>query len=280
MSLAVARGVEAPSRAGAERGCASAWRRALVVALCAWLGACATTPEPPMTLEEQYEPERVEVPSPLIEYPPIEPVEPPVAQQTPAPTAAPAQAAPAPEVVAVAPPSMSVAPPAATVPVPSPPTFSAAPPPEDVELIVLLADLQRYGGLNGDDVRRELTTVTALLGRQRTDANRIRLAVLYTMSRANPQDDQRALQLLDNVSKSNPGSPSVKQLAFILQAQIVGRQRAVREEQQKADQALQKLEQLRQMERSLIRERARSGGGGGGGSGGGSGGGGGGGSGG
>ena len=60
----------------------------------------------------------------------------------------------------------------------------------------------------------------------------------------------------------------------MLQAQISGRQRAVREEQQKADAALQKLEALRQMERSLMRERARSGGGGGGGSGGGSGGGG------
>ncbi len=60
----------------------------------------------------------------------------------------------------------------------------------------------------------------------------------------------------------------------MLQVQIVGRQRAVRDEQQKADAALQKLEALRQMERSLLRDRARSGGGGGGGSGGGSGGGG------
>ena len=104
-----------------------------------------------------------------------------------------------------------------------------------------------------------------MLGRQRTDANRVRLAVLYTLSRTNPQDDQRALQLLDNVSKSNPGSPAVKQLAVVLQVQIAGRQRAVRDEQQKADAALQKLEALRQMERSLLRERARSGGGGGGG---------------
>jgi len=48
----------------------------------------------------------------------------------------------------------------------------------------------------------------------------------------------------------------------------------VRDEQLKADAALQKLEALRQMERSLLRERVRSGGGGGGGGGGGSGGGG------
>ncbi len=134
--------------------------------------------------------------------------------------------------------------------------------------MALLADLQRYGGLAPDDVRRELQTATQTLARQRTDANRVRLAVLYTLSRANPQDDQRALQLLENVSRSNPGSPEVKQLASVLQAQIAGRQRAVREEQQKADAALQKLEALRQMERSLLRDRVRSGGGGGGGGGG------------
>ena len=58
----------------------------------------------------------------------------------------------------------------------------------------------------------------------------------------------------------------------MLQAQISGRQRAVRDEQQKADAALQKLEALRQMERSLLRDRVRSGGGGGGSGGGGSGG--------
>ena len=43
--------------------------------------------------------------------------------------------------------------------------------------------------------------------------------------------------------------------------------RAVRDEQQKADAAVQKLEALRQMERSLLRDRIRSGGGGGGGGG-------------
>jgi len=220
-----------------------------------------------MTLEEQYEPERVQVPSPFIEYPPIEPVEPPIVASVQPAQAQPRPATPVPppEVVATAPPSIVAVPPAAVQP---------AAPPEDVELILLLADLNRYNNLSQDDARRELANVTQALTRQRTDANRIRLAVLYTLSRASPQDDQRALQLLDNVSRSNPGSPAVKQLAFVLQAQIVGRARAVREEQQKADAALQKLEALRQMERSLIRERARSGGGGGGGSGGGSGGGG------
>ncbi len=231
----------------------SAYRRTVALLALATLAGCASLPPPVIvTPEEEYEPERVQVPTPLIEYPPIEPVEPPVTgpvAAAPVPEA-PGNASP-PVAVAMAAPSLTPAPAARETVI------------EDTELILLLADLQRYGNFGPDEVRREITTMTAVLGRQRTDANRIRLAVLYTLSRATPQEDQRALQLLENVSKSNPGSPAVKTLALVLQVQITGRQRAVRDEQQKADAALQKLEALRQMERSLLRERARSGGGGG-----------------
>ncbi|MCC7325621.1 MAG: hypothetical protein IT521_02300 [Burkholderiales bacterium] len=235
------------------------------------LAGCATTPPPQLTIEEEYQPELATVPTPLVEYPPIEPVEPPLVESAPAATSPAASPQPEPAsapqeqtgAVATAPPSVLITPP----PVVLPPTVV-----EDSELVVLLADLQRYGALSPDEVKRELTSATQSLSRQRTDANRVRLAVLFTLSRANPQDDQRALQLLDNVAKNHSGSASVKQLAFVLHLQIAGRQRAVREEQQKADAALQKLEALRQMERSLLRDRVRSGGGGGGGGSGGSGG--------
>ena len=249
-------------------------RCAFVVAVCIAVAGCATTapPDALLTPQEEYEPEQVQVASPLVEYPPIEPVEVPPAPTLPAP-ARPLPPAPG-RVPAMDPqPSPLVA---SLIPPPA-----VAPPPvvivrelavEDVELIALLSDLQRYSALGADDTRREISNLTTLLARQRTDANRVRLAVLYTLARTNPQDDQRALQLLDNVSKSNPGSPAVKQLALVLQAQIAGRARAVRDEQQKADVALQKLEALRQMERSLLRDRARSGGGGGAAGGGGSGG--------
>jgi hypothetical protein len=152
------------------------------------------------------------------------------------------------------------------VPAVVPPEVSA----EEQQMALLLADLQRYGALPNEDVRREVTVLTQTLTRQRTDANRVRLAMLYTLARTNPQDDQRAVELLDNVAKSGSGSPAIKQLAAVLQVQISERVRAVRDEQQKADVAIQKLEALRNMERSLLRERVRSGGGGGGSSGGGS----------
>ncbi len=152
-----------------------------------------------------------------------------------------------------------------------------SPPPEptdEQQLASLLADLQRYGTLSPEDLRKEQNAVTQLLGRQRTDYNRIRLAMLYALAKTSPQDDQRALQLFDNVAKSNPGSPAVKQLAAVLQAQVAERARAVRDEQIKAEAAIKKLEALRTMERDLLRDRVRGGGGGGGGGGSGGGGGG------
>ncbi len=137
-------------------------------------------------------------------------------------------------------------------------------PTDEQQLASLLSDLQRFGAMNADEIRREQNTATQLLTRQRNDFNRVRLAVLYTLAKT-PQDDQRAMQLLDSVVKSNPGSPAAKQLAAVLQVQVAERMRAVRDEQQKADAAVKKLEALRNMERDLLRDRIRSGGGGGGG---------------
>ena len=150
-------------------------------------------------------------------------------------------------------------------PVAEPPAAPAATEPTDEQqLASLLSDLQRFGAMNADEIRREQNTATQLLTRQRNDFNRIRLAVLHTLAKT-PPDDQRALQLLDSVVKNNPGSPGARQLAAVLQVQVAERMRAVRDEQQKADAAVKKLEALRNMERDLLRVRFRSGGGGGGG---------------
>ncbi len=228
--------------------------RMRLVAIAAMIAGCATPPPPPLPDEIQ---ELLTRPAaPMVEYPPVEPVEseaPPVA---PGPAPPPAGPAPTPVEAPIQPP-----PPAVT------PAISA----EALELQGLLADLQRYGTLPPDDLRREVGAATQTLARQRTDANRIRLAVLYTLARSSPQDDQRALQLLDNVAKGNPGSPAMKQLAAVVQIQVTERLRAVRDEQQKADIALQKLEALRAIDRQLLRDRFGGGGGGGGGGGAGSG---------
>ena len=224
------------------------WLAASAIALS--VTGCATTPTPIMPADEDYDPEAyVLAPlTPLIESPPMEPVESPLPLPAPPPTSPTARSEPAGQPAAASA-AVVIDPPAPTEPT------------EDQQMLSLLADLQRYGTLQNDELKRELSAASQALGRQRTDVNRVRLAVLYTLLRASPQDDQRAAQLFENVAKNaSPASP-VRQLAAVLQTQVTERQRAVRDEQQKADAAIQKLEALRSMERSLLRDRIRSGGG-------------------
>ena len=224
---------------------------ALVLAIV--LGGCESLPKPVMPADPATFDLDVDTPpasAPMIESPPVEPVEPPLPNPPPAPASATPSAPEATAPQASAPPQVIV--------VTAPPPAEAT---EDQQMIALLADLQRYGTLQNDELRRELASATQALARQRTDVNRVRLAVLYTLVRQSPQDDQRALQLFENVSKSAPPGSPIRHLAAVLQTQVSERQRVVRDEQQKADAAIQKLEALRAMERSLLRDRVRSGGG-------------------
>lgn len=156
----------------------------------------------------------------------------------------------------------SVPPPEAPAPVVVP--VPAEPTPEEREFGALLADLQRYAGLPGDELRRELAAQTQALARTRAEATRLRVGVLHTMVRAGAPDDQRALQLFDAVAKSAAAPSALRQLAAVLAVQVTERVRAVREEQARSEAAIQKLEALRAMERSLLRDRLRGGGAGGG----------------
>jgi len=192
--------------------------------------------------------------------PPPPRVEPP---PTPAPVVAEVKPMPAPVVVEPPPPVVIIqqAPPAAPPPVNE----------EEQQAIALLADLQRYAGESSDDLRRELAAANQAVNRARTDANRIRLAVLMTLPAAGPPDDARALALLDSVFGKSAGTSPVKQLAVVLYLQIAERTRGVAEERKKTAAAQEKLDQLRAVERSLLIERSRNAGGAGGGGGGGTG---------
>ena len=142
---------------------------------------------------------------------------------------------------------------------------------EDQQALALLADLQRYAAEPGDDLKRELAAANQAVNRTRTDANRIRLAMLLTLPAAGPPDDTRALALLDSVAGKGTGASPLKQIAVILSAQINERTRSVREEQKKTAATQEKLDQFRALERSLLLERSRNAGGAGGGGGGGTG---------
>jgi hypothetical protein len=239
-------------------------RSPLAGLLILWLAGCAAAPLAPVSpvtapaAERAVPPPTQAEPSRVIESPPIEPVDPPLARPIRTPEPEPPAASPRAQ-VAVIPPSESPAP----LP-PAPQVIVAEPTAEEREFGALLADLQRYSGFSAEELRRESQAMTQALARGRSDANRIRLAVLYTLTRQSAQDDQRALQLFETVAKSNPASPAIKQLAAVLSVQVAERVRAVRDEQLRSEAAIQKLEALRAMERSLLRDRVRSGGGGGG----------------
>jgi len=168
---------------------------------------------------------------------------------------------PVPEVVIVqAPPQTSV-----QAPAPAPPVNE-----EEEQALALLVDLQRYSVESGDDLKRDLAAANLAMTRTKSDASRIRLAMLLTLASAGPPDDARAISLLDPLVGKSNASP-LKQIATVLYAQIVERTRSVKEEQKKTAAAQEKLDALRAVERSLLLERSRNAGGGGAGGGGGTG---------
>jgi hypothetical protein len=190
---------------------------------------------------------------------------PPRAEPAPAPPPVVAEVKPEPVPVVVEPP------PPVVIIQQAPPV---APPPvneEEQQAIALLSDLQRYAGESPEDLRRELAAANQAVNRARTEANRIRLAVLMTLPAAGPPDDVRALALLESVFGKTAGTSPVKQLAAVLYLQIAERTRSVAEERKKSAAAQEKLDQLRAVERSLLLERSRNAGGAGGGGGGGTG---------
>jgi hypothetical protein len=185
-----------------------------------------------------------------------------MAQAVPAPAPTVIETKPEPAPVLAEPP-----PPAVTIqPTPAAPVNE-----EEQQAIALLADLQRFASESPEDLRRELAAANQAVNRARTDANRIRLAVLMTLPGAGPTDDARALALLESVFGKSAGTSPVKQLAVVLYLQVAERTRGVAEEKKKTAAAQEKLDQLRAVERSLLMERSRNAGGAGGGGGGGTG---------
>ncbi|HEX8013517.1 MAG TPA: hypothetical protein VF814_21735 [Casimicrobiaceae bacterium] len=157
-------------------------------------------------------------------------------------------------------------------PAPAPPQVTAQPPPqppapaplndEEQQALALLADLQRYAIDPSADLKRELAAANATFSRTRSDASRIRMAMLLTLPAAGPPDDTRALALLEPIVDRSGNSSVLRQVAALLYAQIGERARSVREQQKRTAAAQEKLDALRAVERSLLLERSRNAGGG------------------
>ena len=165
--------------------------------------------------------------------------------------------------VAVAPPVIKPQPPVAR---PAPPVQpeKAAPAPSEVE--VLLADFERMRRMSPTDLAREHEAARLAFTQTRSDASRIRLAMLSTLPGAPAGEEGRALDLLEPLVKT-PGA-TLHGLAFLLaayigeqrrlsaaaqglQQNVQGLQASNQTLQQNVHALQQKLDALRTLERAL-----------------------------
>jgi hypothetical protein len=175
-----------------------------------------------------------------------------------------------PPLVAPPPPQIALAPappPETTVivvPIPPPPPMPVVA--EDILITSqILSEVAKALSGGGDSLRRENASAIAAWGRARTEANRLRLALMAIVTSAGPADDQRALSLLEPFLARGADPSMFKTVAELVAVPLLEKSRLVREEQKKAEAARvaaeaskkeldvvqQKLEALRQLERSL-----------------------------
>jgi len=137
---------------------------------------------------------------------------------------------------------------------PEPPQATAPPPvaaptvevDEARQVGELLGYYQRVAQVGPEDQKRELATATQGFNRERSNASRVRLALLYVMPGTSFQDEARAAQLLEPVA--SPGGGAVRQFASLLHAQVTERMKT----QKRADQLKEQVDALRAIEKQLI----------------------------
>jgi hypothetical protein len=132
---------------------------------------------------------------------------------------------------------------------PAPGVQAGSPQPaSDAESLLLY--YQHVRKLPGPELDREHDAARQALSRSRSDFNRIRFAMVLSLSNTAFNDEARALELLDPVSKNTGGQLSG--LAYLLISHLQDRKRL----DANAQGLQQKLDALRLLERSLI-ERKR-----------------------
>ena len=183
---------------------------------------------------------------------------------------------PEPVVPVSPPPLVALAPaPAPVVEVVVAPTPTPPPAPAVADDVIvssqILAEVARALSGGGDSLRRENASAVAAWGRARTEANRLRVALMAIITSTGPADDQRALSLLEPFLARGAEASMFKSVAELVAVPLLEKARLVREEQKKTEAARalaeaskkeldvvqQKLEALRQLERSLSKRGAK-----------------------
>ena len=115
---------------------------------------------------------------------------------------------------------------------------------EPRQVAELLGYYQHVAGLGPEDQKRELATATQAFSDERSNENRVRLALVYSIPGTALQDDARASQLLEPIAS---GSGALHQFAVLVHGQVTDRLKA----QKRADQLKDQIEQLRAIEKQL-----------------------------
>lgn len=138
------------------------------------------------------------------------------------------------------------------------------------DAIGLIAYQQRIRGLSGDELAVEYAAASQAMVRQKSDAARLRLAMLLSLPGATFRDDERAAALADEVANRRTAATAdgLRPLAALIAVHI-GEQRRqedrnqklaqkLQEEEKRADALQQKLDGLKAIEKSMLnREPAK-----------------------
>lgn len=153
----------------------------------------------------------------------------------------------------------------------SQPERAAAPPPApattfdrekhaDDELLIYA---RRFGELSADSQKKEQSQVMQALGRNKKDTfNRLKAAVIYSLPGSRYRDNARALALLAELQRDKSLEDDIGALVALLKDFVEDRQRLednaaklsqkTKDEQHRADELQQKLDALKNIEKTLI----------------------------
>jgi hypothetical protein len=121
--------------------------------------------------------------------------------------------------------------------------------PEDTkQLADLIGYYTRVTVMAPEEQRREYAGATQTFNRERSEYNRVRLALLAAMPGTSFQDDARALGLLEPFAAPGANGGKVAQFGAMLHAQVSERAKA----RGRAEQLKEQLDALRAVERAII----------------------------
>lgn len=168
----------------------------------------------------------------------------------------------------------TVAPDTPGAPGPTPETApgSSAPPaadiwgPERAEVMALLAYHQRLTTMSAEEARRENVAATQAFARERSEQNRLRLAMVLSVPGTSFHDDGRSAALLDtSTSRSAAADSPRRQLVTLLSRHVADRARLasaatraeaqVKDEQKRVEDLQRKLDALLKIDREMRNRR-------------------------